>query len=539
MLRHVGETEATVWVETTDACDVEILGHRAPTFEVDGHHFAIVCIDGLDPDREHPYQVHLDGTRAWPPEDYEFPAPRIRLMPREGPVRLIFGSCRASAPQRPPYTFQGWWHPKGKGVDALRAYGMRMLESPSAMWPDALWMLGDQLYADDVPDDIKKLVAQRDVHPDGPSEVLEDFEEYCVGYWDSWTEPLVRWVLSTLPTSMIFDDHEINDRWNISQSWLAEMRDTEWYGTRVIGGLMAYWIYQHLGNLTPEELLEDKTFREVCRTRQGSEAVREMARGAESDEGLSRFSFCRDFGETRLIMLDARTGRQLQPGRRQIMTDDEWDWVRSCADGQYRHLVIASSVPFLLPDGMHHLEAWTEAVADGGWGKRLRTLGERVRMVGHLDHWPVFQRSYREFEQWVIEVATGRHGPAPESLLLLGGDVHHCWVSGVGLPDDAPQTRTNIWQIVCSGLRKDLKPSERMVLHFGHTRLATALGRALVATTRVQKPRLRWRPTTRAHYRNQIATLEVAGSEVGVRLEEVSGALRRPRLSAVIEQKLR
>ena len=28
LLRHVSETEATVWVETSDACEVEILGHR-------------------------------------------------------------------------------------------------------------------------------------------------------------------------------------------------------------------------------------------------------------------------------------------------------------------------------------------------------------------------------------------------------------------------------------------------------------------------------------------------------------------------------
>ena len=99
-------------------------------------------------------------------------------MPRDGDLRLLFGSCRASAPHHPPHTFQRWWHPKGKGIDVLRTYAMRMLRQPSALWPDALMMMGDQLYADQVPDTVEEIVGDREVHADGPVEVLEDFEEY-------------------------------------------------------------------------------------------------------------------------------------------------------------------------------------------------------------------------------------------------------------------------------------------------------------------------------------------------------------------------
>ena len=79
----------------------------------------------------------------------------------------------------------------------------------------------------------------------------------------------------------------------------------------------------------------------------------------------------RDLGPARLIVADSRTGRQLQPGQRRIMTDAEWEWINSHVDGQYEHLLFASSLPFLLPYGMHHIEAWSEAVTDGAWGKRL------------------------------------------------------------------------------------------------------------------------------------------------------------------------
>ena len=36
LLRYVGETDAVVWVETDEACEVEVLGHREPTFCVAG-----------------------------------------------------------------------------------------------------------------------------------------------------------------------------------------------------------------------------------------------------------------------------------------------------------------------------------------------------------------------------------------------------------------------------------------------------------------------------------------------------------------------
>ena len=45
MLRHVGETDATIWVEADEACEVEILGRSQRTFEVDGHHYTLVCLE--------------------------------------------------------------------------------------------------------------------------------------------------------------------------------------------------------------------------------------------------------------------------------------------------------------------------------------------------------------------------------------------------------------------------------------------------------------------------------------------------------------
>ena len=42
LLRYTGRTQATVWVETDAACEVAVLGRAAATFEVEGHHYALV-----------------------------------------------------------------------------------------------------------------------------------------------------------------------------------------------------------------------------------------------------------------------------------------------------------------------------------------------------------------------------------------------------------------------------------------------------------------------------------------------------------------
>ena len=67
LLRYVGETEATVWVETDRECEVEILGRRMRTFAAAGHHYALVVLDGLAPGSETEYRVSLDGAACWPP----------------------------------------------------------------------------------------------------------------------------------------------------------------------------------------------------------------------------------------------------------------------------------------------------------------------------------------------------------------------------------------------------------------------------------------------------------------------------------------
>ena len=90
LLRYTGSTQATVWVETDAACEVAVLDRTARTFHVEGHHYAVVALADLEPGAVTPYEVHLDGTRVWPPDD-DRPPSVIRTRDHERQSRLVFG----------------------------------------------------------------------------------------------------------------------------------------------------------------------------------------------------------------------------------------------------------------------------------------------------------------------------------------------------------------------------------------------------------------------------------------------------------------
>ena len=304
--------DATVWVETDAACEVEVLGHRTGTFEIEGHHYALVMITDLEPGETYQYEVSLDGERVWPEEDHDFPPSVIRTISPDGELNLSYGSCRVSVPHEPPHTLAADANKHGYERDALQALALRMMGEPHERWPDALFLLGDQIYADEVSEGALEFIRSRRDTSEGPGEQVADFEEYTRLYWDAWREPVTRWLLSTVPSAMIFDDHDVNDDWNISETWVRQMRSTPWWEERIIGAFMSYWIYQHLGNLSPRELKEEGLFEKVREAKNPTRVLREFAYKADREIAGTRWSYHRDFGRVRLIVMDSRAGRVLE-----------------------------------------------------------------------------------------------------------------------------------------------------------------------------------------------------------------------------------
>jgi len=462
LLRYTDTTCATVWVETDRPCEVEVLGHRERTWSVHGHHYALVLIEDLECGTETEYEVRLDGAQVWPDPDSTYPPSVIRTFRDDETFRLAFGSCRVAAPLDAAGT-------KQYGADALVALANRMATRPYETWPDALFMAGDQVYADEPSDHIQRRL--REAHrsgADADSEVraeIGNYEEYTWLYAESWMSEPVRWLLSTVPTCMLLDDHDLRDDWNTSLSWREWVTQEPWWRDRVVGAFGSYWVYQHLGNLAPDQLAEDATYAMVRSTTDDDERTTRLddfAWRSDAEPDSARWSFYRDFGGdhlgVRMLAIDSRCSRNLDPADRAMVDTAEWAWVVDKAtvpaSGQrIDHLLLGTTLPFLLLHGIHHLEGWDEAVSEGAWGRRAKRLGEKVRQAADLEHWSAFRQSFHDVLDLLQRIARAERAPA--SILILSGDVHCSYTATARLPGVEAQ-RTAVHQLTMSPFRNPL-----------------------------------------------------------------------------------
>lgn len=537
MMRYVDETSASIWVETRSDSRVTVrAGGRdwaARTFAVHGHHYALVEADGLEPGSVLPYTLEIDGVQVWPEPAAGFPPPVIAALKPGKPLRLAYGSCRTSVPHDESGN-------RTHGVDALRAYALAMASGGDLPWPDLVAFLGDQVYADLTSEQMQQFIrARRDID-EPPGEELKDYEEYAHLYNLAWSDPANRWLLSTLPSAMIFDDHDIRDDWNASLSWKREMEATTWWHGRIVSGLASYWVYQHLGNLSPQERRDDAIWQRIAGHQGGAELdvsaeLDGFAERADRDPESYRWSYCRDFGDTRLIVVDSRAARNLDPEARALLDDDEMAWLDGQMRGGFRHLLVATSLPFLLPMGLHHVESWNEAISEGAWGKRAARAGEKLRQAVDLEHWGAFQKSFQDVSAMATEVADGKRGPSPETVTFLSGDVHFSYVAEVGR-----SSGSRIIQAVCSPIRN---PLPRLMRYFGAVMaygLASPVGAMVARSARVPDPPFRWKRVEGPWFNNNLASLEVVpeglklwwqtgvvedGDELHPRLETVASVI--------------
>jgi hypothetical protein len=551
-LRHVDGHTATVWVETSRAGTVGVVAEdaraEASTFCVEGHHYALVVLDGLPADRELPYAVTLDGERAWPlPGDDRRP-PTIRTLGEAGEpgthdLDVAFGSCRSDRPQEQPWTLEPEEHPDGVGPDALVALS-RDCQAGRRRVPDLLLLLGDQVYADEgLSPRVRERQVQRRGADSDPKEEVADFEEYTWLYRDSWSDPDVRWLLSTVPSAMVFDDHDVRDDWNTSDAWRDEVQRMPWWEERITGAYMSYWVYQHLGNLSPAAIEEEGLLRRICEAGahggDGGAVLREFARTADEEvdgERRSRWSYRRHLGRVRLVVIDTRSGRVLEDDRRDMLSAGEWAQVEEWLIGDVEHLLVASSLPLALEPTLHDVEAWDEQLCAGRWGRLAARLGERFRQAVDLEHWAAFGSSFQRLVTRLGEVAEGRHGAAPSTVLVLSGDVHHSYVAPLAYPGTGE--RAPVVQVVSSPLRNAVPRVVRRGFAAAGSAPLQAVGRALRRSVGLPPPPVSWRLTTGPLFGNGIGSLRLSGRVALVRLEQALPAQQRPGLRVVHEQRL-
>ncbi|OEV02589.1 alkaline phosphatase D family protein [Streptomyces oceani] len=553
LLRYVDEDTATVWVETDGPCEAEVrcegsaAGGTARSWRVSGHHYALITVVGLEPGTETPYRVLLDGTEVWPlpDSDSDLPPSVIRTPQPDGrgELRLAFGSCRWAA--RPADS-----HHDAMGPDALDALARSAFAGGTL--PDVLLLLGDQVYADETSEKVRAELAERRDLSEPPWDQVADYEEYTSLYYESWLAPHVRWLLSTVPSCMIFDDHDVIDDWNTSAAWQRDIRATNWWRERILGGLTSYWVYQHLGNLSPGELAEDPLFTAVRSAEDGTELLREFAERADTEPETARWSFRRDFGRVRLLMADTRAARVLSEEHRAMLDDDELKWLREqalTAREEYDHLLIGSSLPWLLPPAIHDAETWNAALCAGSRGPRWARLGEKVRRAADLEHWAAFPSSFDSLTELIREVGTGAEAPA--TLCVLSGDVHHAYVAEpdltrlpantpdvAGTPGTPPELRSRVLQLTCSPMHNSIPAFIRVGFRFGWSGAGRLLGRALARHGRAGRPPINWRLTGGPWFGNHLMTLTTHGRSARLGMTRAKATARGVRLARILERAL-
>jgi hypothetical protein len=214
-----------------------------------------------------------------------------------------------------------------------------------------------------------------------------------------------------------------------------------------------------------------------------------------------------------------------------MLDEEEWAWVDAQLTGDVDHLLIGTSLPFLLARGMHDTEAWSEAVADGAWGGLAARAAEFLRQALDLEHWAAFERSFTRLTGVLQEVAAGRRGRAPASIVILSGDVHHAYVADAQVPGAA------VAQVVCSPLRNPLDKRERRLIKMARSRPAAAIARWLAHRAGVRPPAMSWEITDGPWFDNQIGELTIDGGRAEVVLSRSPpGEPERPRLEPVLQR---
>ena len=535
VLRRVVGDRATIWVETTAPATVRVEADgggagSAATFTAYGHHYALVVVEGLAPGSTSAYRVLLDDQPVWPPADTAYPPSVIRTRPaadQDVPVQLIFGSCREATPKAtgrrlPP--------------DALDAYSRRLMADPgdSGRRVDLIVLLGDQVYADETSKKVRRFLRRRraDGHQ-GPVDQVVGFEEYTKLYLESWRDPEVRWLMATVPSVMIFDDHEIIDDWNTSASWRADMAREPWWAERIAAGLASYWVYQHLGNLGPDELAADPLYQKVISAGDATELLHDFGVSVDNPESADntdrpyQWSYALDLGRTRLVMLDNRCNRVLTPGDRRMLPAEEWNWFVDQAHGEYDHLVVGSSLPWLMPPAIHHLEAWNERTGDSD-SPRAAALAEKIRRTFDLEHWAAFGHSFDALGELFRRLGEG--GPtspghrvgaggaysAPASISVLSGDVHHSYVARA---DFGTAMATPVMQLTCSPIHNQVPAPMRPLMRLSWSRAGARLVRGLARSAGVRRPAWSWKRQAGPYFGNAVSTLRLDGAAATVRME--------------------
>jgi hypothetical protein len=214
-------------------------------------------------------------------------------------------------------------------------------------------------------------------------------------------------------------------------------------------------------------------------------------------------------------MVDTRSGRILEDDKRQMVSDEEFDWIERNAEGDFDHLLIGSSLPWLMPHALSHFQSLNEIGArKPGWQGRA---AEKIRQALDLEHWPAFRESFDRLSRMIEKAAN--NGSA--TVCVLSGDVHHSYVAEAEFPR---RTKALVTQLVCSPVHNEPPGVFEPAFRLSWSRAAAWIFRRLATLAGVPDDLMRWRKTSGPHFGNSVALLDLDGRRARYRLLSATGA---------------
>ena len=218
-----------------------------------------------------------------------------------------------------------------------------------------------------------------------------------------------------------------------------------------------------------------------------------------------------------------------------MVSKDEFAWITEQVEGDFDHLLIGTSLPWLLARSLHDIEAWDEALADGARGKRLARFGEWLRRAGDLEHWAAFRALVRGPRR------ADRRRPAaapdaPATICVLSGDVHHAYIAQARFPEPVA---SKVFQLTCSPLHNYVPLLMKLFFRVFWSRLAARFVRLLVRpVAKVPRTSLDWDRLAGPFFGNEIAEFVADGRRAETVLRKSAGRDEQAELVVVDRQTL-
>ena len=329
------------------------------------------------------------------------PPSRIRTLDPSEPTRLAFGTCRTNGPHdeegnrataSTPCAASPTHLSRRRPEDGLA--GPRPASSATRSTPTPRRTRRCEEF----------MRARRSLD-EPPGEEIKDFVEYSELYWLAWTRR--GHPLGAVDRAERDDVRRPRHPRRLEHLVVVaprHPRDARGGRSGSSRGLAAYWVHQHIGNLSPAELAQEEVWQLVAahaasgasrRARPHRRSSTPSPQRADAHPETYRWSYTRDLGDSTLVVIDSRAARDLRPDSRSMLDAGELEWLDGVLRGGTRHVFIGTSLPFLLPPGLHDFEAMNEAMAQGACGRRVAHGAEKMRRTIDLEHWAAFNARLR------------------------------------------------------------------------------------------------------------------------------------------------